>query len=289
LKARVGVMGGSGLYALDGLTIDDEVKVDTPYGPTSDAIILGRLGQTRLAFLARHGRHHHLTPSEVPYRANIWALKRLGVEWIVSASAVGSLREDIAPGDMVVIDQYIDRTKGRASSFFGDGVVAHVAFGDPVCSVLRGFVLEASRESGAITHDGGTYVCMEGPAFSTRAESELYRSWRGSVVGMTNLPEAKLAREAEISYATLAMATDYDCWHTGHDDVTAEQVINVLRTNAAVARKILLGVVQRIEGYEGAAPCANVLDAALMTPVLKIPAHRREALTPILARILAAR
>ncbi|MCA9493501.1 MAG: S-methyl-5'-thioadenosine phosphorylase, partial [Myxococcales bacterium] len=221
--ARIGIVGGSGLYALDGLQDVCEEVVETPYGPTSDVLVRGRLGSSELVFVPRHGRKHKMLPSEVPYRANVWALKSLGCDWLISVSAVGSLREEIHPGDAVLVDQYLDRTRGtRPSTFFGDGVVAHAPFGDPVCGALRGYLRQACDAAGVTVHDGGTYVCMEGPAFSTRAESELYRSWGCSVIGMTAIPEAKLAREASMSYATLAFATDYDCWHTGHDEVSVE-------------------------------------------------------------------
>jgi 5'-methylthioadenosine phosphorylase len=283
----LGVIGGSGLYALDGLTAVRDVRVETPFGPTSDVMVRGRLGDIEMVFLPRHGRRHHLTPSEVPYRANIWAMKSLGVGWVLSVSAVGSLAEAIAPGHMVVIDQFIDRTQGRASTFFGSGCVAHVGFGDPVCGTLRRYLLEAACEVGGTTvHDGGTYVCMEGPAFSTRAESELYRSWGAQVIGMTNLPEAKLAREASISYATLAMATDYDCWNTDHDDVTVEQVISVLRTNAQRARHIVAAVAERVASHRGPAPMHDALATALITPADAITAEMRQRLAPIIGAYL---
>ena len=284
--AKVGIIGGSGLYDMEGLENIHQETILTPYGPTSDALICGEIEGVELAFLPRHGSTHHLTPSEVPYRANIWAMKKAGVDWIISLSAVGSLREDIVPGDMVIIDQFIDRTKGRNSTFFGDGVVAHVAFGDPVCGTLRQFLLEASRTAGATVHDGGTYVCMEGPAFSTRAESELYRSWGASVVGMTNIPEAKLAREAEISYATVAMATDYDCWHPAHDDVNVEQVIAVLTKNADLARQIVRSAVPLIQQFSGVHPQADALKDALMSRSDAIPTHRKRELAPILGKYL---
>ncbi len=287
MTQTLGIVGGSGLYELDALTDVREIRVDTPYGSPSDVLVRGRLGAAELIFLPRHGRHHHLTPSEVPYRANIWALKSLGVGWMLSASAVGSLRLDIEPGHLVVVDQFIDRTRGRASTFFGEGCVAHVAFGDPVCGTLRQYLLDAALEVGGTTlHDGGTYVCMEGPAFSTRAESELYRSWGADIIGMTNLPEAKLAREAGISYATLAMATDYDCWNVDHDDVTVEQVITVLRSNAARARQIIAALARRVSAHEGPAPMHDALATALITPVDKIPAATREKLAPIIGRYL---
>ncbi|MEC7983729.1 MAG: S-methyl-5'-thioadenosine phosphorylase, partial [Myxococcota bacterium] len=235
MTKRIGIIGGSGLYKMEGLTLLREVELDTPFGKPSAPFIISKLDgvDAELVFLPRHGIGHVFTPSEVPYRANIYGMKLLNVEWIISISAVGSLQEEIVPGHVVVIDQFIDRTKNRASTFFGNGIVAHIAFGDPVCSSLRSYLLEAAKETDATVHDGGTYVCMEGPAFSTRAESNLYRSWGAKVIGMTNIPEAKLAREAEISYATLAMSTDYDCWHEGHDDVTVEQVIAVVKANVA--------------------------------------------------------
>jgi 5'-methylthioadenosine phosphorylase len=285
---RIGVIGGSGLYEIPGLEDVREERVDTPFGAPSDACILGRLGGAELAFLPRHGRGHRFNPSEVNYRANIFALKSLGVEWLVSVSAVGSLREDIAPGHVVLIDQFIDRTRQRKSTFFEGGIVAHVAFGDPVCGTLRALLLEAAREAGATTHDGGTYVCMEGPAFSTRAESNLYRSWGCSVVGMTNLPEAKLAREAEISYATLAMATDYDCWHPGHDMVTVDQVIAVLHGNAALARGIVSRVVPKIVAHGGPAPQSNALATAILTPRDAVSVETRRAMAPLVGKYLPA-
>jgi 5'-methylthioadenosine phosphorylase len=279
---RIGIIGGSGLYELPGITALRPVEVDTPYGPPSDALMLGELDGVELVFLPRHGRGHRLTPTEVPYRANIWALKSLGVGWVISVSAVGSLRESIAPGDAVLVDQFIDRTSQRASTFFGDGVVAHIAFGDPVCATLQGYLQAALEATDVEHHLGGTYVCMEGPAFSTRAESELYRSWGAAVVGMTNLPEAKLAREASMSYATLAMATDYDCWHDGHDDVTVEQVIAVLMANVDKARRVIVDAVPRIAAHEGPPPHAGALSSAILTPLDAIPAAARTRLAPLL-------
>jgi 5'-methylthioadenosine phosphorylase len=230
-SVKIGIIGGSGLYKMDSLKDIEEVVVQTPFGSPSDAIITGTLNGERVAFLARHHRNHTLLPSELPFRANIYAMKSLGVEYLISASAVGSLKEEVKPLDMVVPDQFIDRTKNRVSTFFGEGIVAHITFGDPVCKNLAGVLADsiASLNLPDVTlHRGGTYVCMEGPAFSTKAESNLYRSWGATVIGMTNLPEAKLAREAEIAYATLALATDYDCWHPGHDSVTVEMVVNNL-------------------------------------------------------------
>ncbi|MFH1467453.1 MAG: S-methyl-5'-thioadenosine phosphorylase [Pseudomonadota bacterium] len=283
-NARIGIIGGTGLYQMEGVEELREIRVETPFGDPSDAIFAGRLGEAEVFFLPRHGRGHRFTPSEVPYRANVYALKKLGVEWIISVSAVGSLREEIAPGHVVLVDQFIDRTRLRPSTFFGDGLVAHVAFGDPVCPVLRGALLRAAGEAGAVHHDGGTYVCMEGPAFSTRAESELYRSWGASVIGMTNLPEAKLAREAEISYATLAMATDYDCWFAGHDSVTVDQVVAVLNANVALAQRIIKGAVPRILAHDGPPPARGALATAVLTERSAIPAAKQALLHVLTGR-----
>jgi 5'-methylthioadenosine phosphorylase len=282
----VGVIGGSGLYEIDGLEGVEELSVDTPYGAPSDVIVSGRLGDTRLLFVPRHGRGHNFLPHEVPYRANLWALKNLGAQWCISLSAVGSLREDIVPGHVVIIDQFIDRTKGRPSSFFGDGVAGHVAFGQPISPVLADVLERSAREAGATVHVGGTYVCMEGPAFSTRAESFLYRSWGASVIGMTNLPEAKLAREAEIAYATVALATDYDCWHTGHDDVSVDAVIATLNKNVAMARQIVaLAAAQVPDAPDPLVDGASRF--AVMTRPDRIPEHRKEALRPIIGKYVA--
>jgi 5'-methylthioadenosine phosphorylase len=281
----VGVIGGSGLYEIEGLTDVEEQEVSTPFGRPSDAIISGMLGDVRMLFIPRHGRGHVFTPSEVPYRANIWALKHLGADWCISVSAVGSLKMEIVPGHIVIVDQFIDRTKGRPSTFFGEGIVGHVAFGDPVSPVLADVLAASAKEAGATTHVGGTYVCMEGPAFSTRAESELYRSWGASVVGMTNIPEAKLAREAEIAYATVALATDYDCWHPEHDNVDVAAVIATIQKNVAVARRIVEIAAANIPAaldplVEGAA------QFAVMTSPDKLPADRLEALRPIIGKYL---
>jgi len=279
---RIGIIGGSGLYELPGISSLREVEVETPFGAPSDALMVGELDGVELVFLPRHGRGHRLLPTEVPYRANLWAMKSLGVGWVISVSAVGSLREDIEPGHAVLIDQFIDRTQGRPSTFFGEGIVAHVAFGDPVCATLQAILREALAEAEVEHHVGGTYVCMEGPAFSTRAESELYRSWGASVVGMTNLPEAKLAREASLSYATIAFATDYDCWHTGHDDVTVDQVIAVLMANVDKARRALTLAVPRIAAHPGPPPHHDALRNAILTPLDGIPDSARERLGPLL-------
>lgn len=292
---RIGVIGGSGLYDIDGLVDLREEEIRTPFGRPSDAYIIGRLaGQkahdgrdVELVFLPRHGRGHVFNPSEVPYRANVWGMKYLGVDWIISISAVGSLKEEIVPGHMVIVDQFIDRTKGvRPVTFYEGGIVGHVGFGDPVCGTIRGYLLQASRQAGAVTHDGGTYVCMEGPQFSTRAESNLYRSWGASVIGMTNLTEAKLAREAEISYGTVAMSTDYDCWYEGHDDVTVEAVIAVIQANVSVARGIIKAAAPLIAGHPGPAPALGCMQHAIMTAKDRIPADRREALAPLIGRYL---
>lgn len=292
---RIGVMGGSGLYDIDGLSSLREEELRTPFGSPSDAYIIGRYGDlttadgrpVELVFLPRHGRGHVFNPSEVPYRANIWGMKKLGVDWIVSISAVGSLKEEIVPGHMVLIDQFIDRTKGvRPVTFFEGGIVGHVGFADPVCETLRAMLVEAAAEAGAVVHDGGTYVCMEGPQFSTRAESHLYRSWGASVIGMTNLTEAKLAREAEISYATVAMSTDYDCWHEGHEDVSVDAVIAVIQANVSTARGIIAAAAPRIAGHDGPAPMTGCMQHAVMTAKDRITADRREALAPLIGRYL---
>jgi 5'-methylthioadenosine phosphorylase len=276
--ARLGVLGGSGLYAMDGLEDMRELDLDTPFGRPSDSLRIGRIDDLEVVFLARHGRHHTFTPTEVPYRANIWALRSLGVRWILSVSAVGSLQEQYRPLDMVVPDQFIDRTHQRPLSFFGEGVVAHVTVADPYCGALSR-ILEDVGDSlmpeGRRLHRGGTYLCMEGPAFSTRAESELYRSWGCSVIGMTNHTEARLAREAEIAYATLAMVTDYDCWHTEHASVTVEMVIENLRANAALAQEIVRAAAQRVGVQRPASKAHQALRHALMTPVDSVPAATR--------------
>ncbi|MCB9678579.1 MAG: S-methyl-5'-thioadenosine phosphorylase [Alphaproteobacteria bacterium] len=282
----IGIIGGSGLYDLEGIEDRREERVDTPFGPPSDALMRGRLGDAELVFLARHGRGHVHSPTSVPYRANIWALKNAGVDWILSVSAVGSLQEQIEPGHVVVVDQFIDRTRSRANTFFEDGIVAHISFGDPLCAVLRGYLLEAARAEGAIVHDGGTYIAMEGPAFSTRAESNLYRSWGAHVIGMTNLPEAKLAREAEISYATLAMSTDYDCWHPEHGSVTVEQVIGVLMQNVALAKRILQRAVPLIAAHDGPAPAHRALKNAILTNPAVVDPEQRARLDLLVKKYL---
>ncbi|MEX1024600.1 MAG: S-methyl-5'-thioadenosine phosphorylase, partial [Planctomycetota bacterium] len=260
----VGVIGGSGLYEIEGLEDREEVRLATPFGEPSDAFLSGTLNGTRMYFLPRHGRGHRINPSEINFRANIWGLKRLGATHVISVSAVGSMREDIAPGDFVVVDQFIDRTRHRPDTFFEDGVTAHVLFADPVCGDVRTALLAAARSVGVTVHDGGTYVCMEGPQFSTRAESKLYRSWGVDVIGMTNMQEARLAREAELCYATVAMATDYDCWHESHDDVTIEGVLEVMRQNVGNAKRMILDVVGRLSPVRDVG-CADALRYAIMT------------------------
>jgi len=287
MEQIIGVIGGSGLYALPGVTEVRTVTVDTPFGQPSGPLTVGRLGNVRLVFLPRHGVGHHLLPSEVPYRANVFALKQMGVSWAISVSAVGSLREDIEPGHVVLPDQFIDRTKGvRADTFFGDGVVAHVPFGDPVCDTLRMHLHRAAVNEGATVHNGGTYVVMEGPAFSTRAESELYRSWGASVIGMTNLPEAKLAREAGISYATLAMATDYDCWHPDHDQVDVAQIISTLMANVSMAKQIVARAVPDIAAHSGPNPHHDALKNAIITQPDAMNLETRERLMPLIGAFL---
>lgn len=281
VKAKIGIIGGSGLYQMDALKNIEEISIETPFGSPSDAIISGNLDGTTVAFIARHGRNHHLLPSEVPYSANIYALKQLGVEYIISASAVGSLKEEVKPLDMVVPDQFIDRTKNRVSTFFGDGIVAHIAFGDPVCQQLAAIIAEAISSlnlSDVDLHCGGTYVCMEGPAFSTKAESNLYRSWGATVIGMTNLTEAKLAREAEIAYATLALVTDYDCWHPEHDSVTVDMVVANLHRNAANAQKVIRETVKRLSQNPPISIAHSALRYAILTQLEKVPVGTLEKL-----------
>ncbi len=281
----VGVLGGSGLYQIDGLKDVREVELATPFGAPSDAFVTGTLHGVRMVFLPRHGRGHRISPSEINFRANIWGLKRLGVTRILSVSAVGSMREDVHPGDFVVIDQFFDRTRHRPDTFFGEGCVAHVMFADPVCAEVRRAMLAAGKQLGLVLHDGGTYLNMEGPQFSTRAESRIYRSWGVDVIGMTNLQEAKLAREAEICYATVAMATDYDCWHESHDDVTVEAILAVMHRNVDNARKLILESVPRLAGARGCS-CGSALKSAIMTAPEAIPAATRAKLALLVDKYL---
>src|SRR5213594_2346402 len=284
-EPTLGVIGGSGLYELPGLSAVERVRLETPFGAPSDEFVIGRLAGTRLVFLPRHGRGHRLLPGELNFRANVYGMKRLGVDWIVSVSAVGSLRDEITPGHVVVPDQFIDRTRHRVSTFFGHGLVAHVAFADPLCPNLSRVLVDAARAEGATVHAGGVYVCMEGPQFSTRAESHLYRSWGAHVIGMTNLQEAKLAREAEICLATMALATDYDCWNTAHGDVQIEDVIRVLQANVDLARRTIARVAAHLPERRGC-PCPDALENAIITEKSAIPAEIRRDLAPILRRYL---
>ncbi|MSR62751.1 MAG: S-methyl-5'-thioadenosine phosphorylase [Planctomycetes bacterium] len=285
MSAQVlGVIGGSGLYALEGLQDVREVALATPFGEPSDVYVTGTLGGTKLVFLPRHGRGHRISPTEINSRANIWGLKALGATRVLSLSAVGSLREDIVPGDFVAVDQFIDRTRHRPDTFFERGVVAHVLFADPTCADLRTHVGAAAREVGLKVHEGGTYVNMEGPQFSTRAESRLYRSWGADVIGMTNLQEARLAREAELCYSTLAMATDYDCWHES-GDVTVEAILAVMARNVAGARRAIAALVPRLPPGRGC-PCQDALRFAILTEHARIPAEARDRLGLFLARYL---
>ncbi|AFY45323.1 S-methyl-5'-thioadenosine phosphorylase [Nostoc sp. PCC 7107] len=289
VNPKIGIIGGSGLYKMAALKDIEEVQIETPFGSPSDAVILGTLEGTKVAFLARHGRNHTLLPSELPFRANIYAMKQLGVEYLISASAVGSLKTEAKPLDMVVPDQFIDRTKNRISTFFGEGIVAHIAFGDPICHNLAGVLAEAiaSLNLPDVTlHCGGTYICMEGPAFSTKAESNLYRSWGATVIGMTNLPEAKLAREAEIAYATLALVTDYDCWHPDHDSVTVEMVIGNLQRNALNAQKVIQETVHRLSENPPLSDAHSALKYAILTQLDKAPAATKEKLNLLLQKYL---
>lgn len=277
----LGIIGGSGLYEIEGLEDVEHVRQATPYGDPSDAIVRGRLGDTTLLFLPRHGKGHRIPPSAINYRANVCALKMLGATQVLSVSAVGSMKEEIRPGDLVVVDQFIDLTKRRISTFFDEGAVAHVSMADPVCPNLAKALSEAAEATGARVHRGGTYVCIEGPQFSTRAESLLYRSWGVSVIGMTNMPEAKLAREAELPYATLALATDYDCWHEAEDDVTAEAIVAVIKANVISAKKTIRELVSRLPDA-GASPAHNALRHSVMTHPKALSPQKRAELSWLL-------
>jgi 5'-methylthioadenosine phosphorylase len=284
--AKIGIIGGSGLYQMPELLDVEEIELETPFGKPSNAFIVGTLEGEPVAFLPRHGRGHNFTPSEVPYRANIYAMKMLGVERILSASAVGSLQEQYAPLDMVIPDQFFDRTRARAheSTFFGEGIVAHITFAHPVCAELGDVLEEACKVTEVKTHRGGTYLCMEGPAFSTKAESEIYRSWDMDVIGMTNLQEAKLAREAEICYATLALVTDYDCWHPGHDDVTINIVVEYLNKNVRNAQLIMKEAVRRLAGSERGCKCGSALKNAIFTAPQLWPPETTQKLDAIVKK-----
>jgi 5'-methylthioadenosine phosphorylase len=283
--ADVGIIGGTGLYQMEGFSEVREVAIDTPFGAPSDHLMVGQLEGQRVAFLPRHGRGHRILPHELDFQANVFAMKRLGVQWILSVSAVGSLKEEYAPTHMVIPDQFVDRTQQRKSTFFGRGLVAHVSFAHPFCARLSRVMADACAEAGAIHHVGGTYVCIEGPQFSTRAESELYRSWGLDLVGMTNLQEARLAREAEICYATLAMVTDYDCWHPDHDAVTAVQILANLERNAEVAKAVLRAALRRLPVPRDC-ECESALRHALVTPADMVPEGVKRELSPIVGRYL---
>jgi len=288
--ARIGIIGGSGLYQMPELRDIEEVKVETPFGDPSDAFIVGTLEDQRVAFLPRHGRGHRFTPTEVPYRANIYGMKLLGVERLLSASAVGSLQERYAPLDMVIPDQFFDRTRARVqeSTFFGEGIVAHVGFAHPVCSELGDVLEQACKTADVKLHRGGTYICMEGPAFSTKAESNVYRSWGMDVIGMTNLQEAKLAREAEICYATLALVTDYDCWHPGHDAVTVDTVVEYLNKNVRNAQIIMKTAVKELTATSRTCKCGSALRSAIFTAPELWPAATTKRLDAIIKKYAPA-
>lgn len=282
----IGIIGGSGLYELEGLSDVKSIAVTTPFGEPSDEFITGVLDGVRMVFLPRHGKGHRLLPSEVNYRANIYGMKKLGVTRLISVSAVGSMKEEIVPGHIIIPDQFIDRTNAtRANTFFGNGIVAHVQFADPVCAELSDILFAASQAAGATAHKGGTYICMEGPAFSTRAESLMYRSFGVSVIGMTNIPEAKLAREAEICYGVIALATDYDCWHESHEDVSIDAIIAIIKKNVAMAKAIIKNAVGLING-ERACPCSSAMQYAVITDKSVIPDEARKNLDIIVGKYL---
>jgi 5'-methylthioadenosine phosphorylase len=286
-QAKMAVIGGSGLYSLAGLEDGRELTIETPFGAHSDGLFVGGLEGRTVAFLARHGKSHGLLPAEINYRANLYALKTLGVERILSASAVGSMREEIRPRDVVLVDQFIDRGQHRQATFFGDGVVAHISFADPICPTARRVLLEAARAHGARVHGAGTYLCIEGPAFSTRAESRLYRSWNVDVIGMTNMHEAKLAREAEICYATLALVTDYDCWHEDEEDVSVAALLDNLNANSLMAAEAVRESIREMPAERASCGCAEALRHAIITPHEAIPRETLERLRPILGKYVS--
>src|SRR5512141_1079713 len=285
MNPKIGIIGGSGLYSMPGFEAQEERTLETPWGAPSDVYVVGKLAGKEVAFLARHGRGHRLSPSELNFRANIYGMKMLGVERILSLSAVGSLKEEHQPLDFVLPDQFVDRTRGRISTFFGEGLVAHVGFSDPVCPEVAEVVYQAAASQGVRVKKGGTYVCMEGPAFSTRAESELYRSWGMDVIGMTNVTEAKLAREAEICYATIAMVTDYDVWHPGHDTVTVAQIVQNLLKNAANACQVVVQAVERMP-RQRACKCGSALEHAIITDRAHISSDARQRLELLVGKYL---
>jgi 5'-methylthioadenosine phosphorylase len=285
-KATIGIIGGSGLYSMSGLTDTKEIRVKTPFGDPSDAIVLGTLEGKRVAFLARHGRGHRILPSEINFQANVYAMKLLGVERIISVSAVGSLQEDLKPGEFLVADQFYDRTKGRKSTFFGDGIVAHVAFAHPTCGQLSEVLTHSCEQEHVPVHKRGTYICMEGPQFSTLAEAHVHRQLRFEVIGMTNVTEAKLAREAEICYATIAMITDYDCWHPEHESVTASQIIATLNQNAENAQKVLREAVRTLP-EQRMCKCGSALQHALVTDMRLVPKTTKKKLAAIIGKYIS--
>jgi 5'-methylthioadenosine phosphorylase len=286
MSVQIGIIGGSGLYDMEELTEREEVKLSTPFGDPSGPYVTGMLRGRRVAFLARHGAGHRLMPTELNYRANIFGFKMLGVERIFSASAVGSFKEEIAPMDVVVPDQFFDRTNGRISTFFGNGLVVHVSFAHPICPDLAGIAYESAVKVGANAHRGGTYVCMEGPQFSTLAESQLYKSWGMDIIGMTNLQEAKLAREAEICYTTIALVTDYDCWHPEADHVTVDMIVGNLNRNTEVAKALIAEAVGRVPVGERTCLCAGALSTAIITNPSVVPAELKRDLAPIIGKYL---
>ncbi len=281
----VGVIGGSGLYEMEGLEEVQTISLNTPFGAPSDSFVVGRLEGVKIAFLPRHGKGHRISPSSLNFRANIYAMKLLGVQWIIGVSAVGSMKESIHPGDMVIPDQFIDRTTGRSSTFFSNGIVGHIGFADPVCPVLSQILFQAGKEVGATVHKDGTYICIEGPQFSTRAESRLYRTWGVDVIGMTNLPEAKLAREAEICYATIAFATDYDCWHQETEDVSIGEVLRILAQSTKIAKSAIRNAVKHLPEKRECI-CATALKYGLITGKKFIPEKTRKDLEPIIGKYL---
>ncbi len=284
-EKTIGVIGGSGLYEIEGLADVRQVKVDTPFGQPSDEYTVGTLEGTKMVFLPRHGRGHRLLPGEINYRANVFGMKKLGCEWLISVSAVGSMREDIEPGHIVVADQFFDRTNGRPSTFFGSGIVGHVEFADPVCPDLVEVLSSSAREAGATVHKGGTYMCIQGPQFSTRAESVIYRNLGVDVIGMTNIPEAKLAREAEICYGTIALSTDYDCWHETEESVTVDMILATLKKNVSTAKDIIKNAVGKISGPRRC-KCASALEYAIVTDRGAIPEKTKKDLEPLIGKYL---
>ena len=281
----VGVIGGSGLYDMEGLEEVQNVSLKTPFGDPSDSFTVGRLEGVKVAFLPRHGKGHRIQPSSLNSRANIYGMKMLGVQWIIGVSAVGSMKESIRPGDMVIPNQFIDQTKGRPSTFFNDGIVGHIGFADPVCPVLSQILFEVGKEVGATVHKDGTYICIEGPQFSTRAESRLYRTWGVDIIGMTNLPEAKLAREAEICYSTIAFATDYDCWHDAAEDVSVGEILRILAQSTKIAKSAIRHAINRLPGRRECV-CANALKYAMVTAKKFISEKTKKDLQPIIGKYL---